>query len=188
MGKPVSGFLANDGSFHETEAEADFRDAEDEIRNWCVSHTVNGVPYPVDDNALLEYVEALADPIYRYLNAKDRIDVETARKETNATVGGINHEESENWQGSRHKSLADYIAEVSKTDAHSADDERAENVPASILEQPTDGHEPVPDVGSSPPAESVLDQRPSDGSRSRKRHARGIRGGSAVATDAEDGS
>jgi hypothetical protein len=185
MGKPVSGFLANDGSFHETEAEADFRDAEDEIRNWCVSHTVDGVPYPVDDNALLEYVEALADPIYRYLNAKDRIDVETARKETNATVGGINHEESENWH---HKSIADYIAEVSKTDAHSADDERTEDVFASVFEQPTDRHEPVPDVGSSPPAESVLDQRPSDGSRSRKRHARGIRGGSTLAVDDENGS
>lgn len=177
MAKRVAGFLANDGSFHETEAEADFRDAEEEIRAYCVTHTIN-------DNVFIDVIEALADPVYRYLNAKDRIDVEATRKEVN----GLTSQEQSTGNGGLDHAVRDYLATQSTVESDQADDEGTEDRLTSLLEQPTDGHEPMPDVGSGPSAESVLEQREGDGSRSRKRHARGIRGGSALAIDDEAGS
>lgn len=171
MARPVQGYLANDGSFHETEAQADFRDAEEEIRAYCVTHTV-------DDNVFLDVIEALADPVYRYLNAKDRIDVEATRKEVN----GITKEVA---SSDRYHTLDHYLATQSTTENDQADNGSTEDTASSLLEQPTDGHEPVPDMGSSPPAESILEQRESHGIGGRLRDARSLRSGETLAVNAE---
>ena len=174
MGRPVTGFLANDGSFHETEAQADFRDAEEEIRNWCVTHT----PNPVDDNALLEYVEALADPISRYLDAKDRIDVEATREEVTTQVGGIDRSSSTLW------AVRDHLATVRDVEGYTANDTPTEEDLAALLQQSPDRHEPMPHVGSSASAEGVLDEHESDGTGSRVGDARSVRSDQDLATDA----
>lgn len=181
MGKSVTGFLANDGSFHETEAQADFRDAEEEIRNWCVTHTPNAV----DDNALLEYVEALADPISRYLNAKDRIDVEATREEIVSSVGSIDRTSSEQWPITE---FANYLASLPDVESNQADNTTTEEDITPLFKQPIDRCEPMPNLGGSTSAESIHNEHPSDGTGSRKRNARNIRGSSYLATDDEAGS
>lgn len=169
MARPVTGFLSDDDTFFHTEAEALMHDAEMDIRAFCVSH----IPTPLDDNRLLEVIEALADPIERYLNAKAQAEVEEARKHATNLVGGIDRNPSTTW-GGRH-------SEMPGTEVDQAHNGNAEEELASLLEQPSDGHEPVSDMGGSPPSESVLNERESYGIGGRFGNARSIRSGESVA-------
>lgn len=76
--RPVSGFLSDDGNFFELKASADKHDAEMLIREYCVTHTPEGmkilesdrpIPKCIDAEKVLSIIEALADPIMEFVNA-----------------------------------------------------------------------------------------------------------------------
>lgn len=156
MAKPVQGFLSDDGVFFDTFPEADMHNAEMKIRAFCVTHK----PNPIDDERLFDIIEALAVPIKGYLHAK-------------AVIEGI---KAGNYRTRQ-------AAQAEEDKAGSDEDGTG---PSSIFEQPTDGHEPMPDMGDGTSTESILGERTSDGPRSGKRNARGIRGSSRLAVDDQD--
>lgn len=90
----VSGYLTIDGNFFNTEVEARLHEAETNIRVYCVTHTSEGklipegtmgedVPLCIDAEKLIPIIEALADPIMEYLNA---------RQEASASLPKVNEE------------------------------------------------------------------------------------------------
>ena len=149
MARATSGYLSEDGTFFETEAEADLHTAEMKIIAYCVSHT----PKPIDSDKLLAAIEALAAPIKEYLNAKDRL--EAPKNDWNREV--------DEW--------ADRISPSAKTEEDQADkDESGEGIDA-VLEQSVDGHEPMSNVGDGSQSEGILNKRKSHGFRGWKRDA-----------------
>lgn len=62
--KQATGFLTNDGKFFETDREAEFHEAEQELQELA---RVQGI----DPHRLMEAVWDLRIPIRRYIDAKD---------------------------------------------------------------------------------------------------------------------
>lgn len=66
--KKVEGFLTSDGTFHETEAAAEFHEADGALQELSRVHGI-------DPERLLEAVWDLRNSIRRYLDAKDAVAV-----------------------------------------------------------------------------------------------------------------
>jgi hypothetical protein len=121
----VAGYLADDGTFFVSKFEAMRHDALVAMQKWCESHDV-------DANRLIPIIEALADPIVEFVNASNEIKL-AAQHENQAGLA----------QSYSHNAGDTDIGE------YPANDGEAESESQTILEQPSRGREPMPNVGSS---------------------------------------
>lgn len=138
--RPVSGYLSDDGNFFELKASADKHDAEMLIRQYCVTHTPEGmkileddrpIPKCIDAEKVLSIIEALADPILEFVNASRE------EQKANESRTTIVHPEPKYARG------------------YQADEFIAEAAAETILEQSPNGHEPMSDMGRGSLAEKL---------------------------------
>jgi len=164
MAQEVKGFLANDGNFFISEAEADIHNAELVIRAYCVSHTP-----VIDADRFIEVVEALAAAVKDYLDATNRAESnkELAEWEEELVKAGVKepfdtrpHDFSESETDLEEDQVIHVEGEV---DA------------GPVFEQQIDGYEPVSDMGDGSQSEGVRDEREGDGTGSGISHARSVR-------------
>jgi len=172
MAKVVSGFLANDGNFFISEAEADLHNAEMQIQEWCESHKV-------DPDKVVQIIEALADPIKDYLRAKEAQEANIVGEKS--PEGGWYMDRLAKAAQTRETFRHDHTEPEPAVEEDQADEDGLGEAIDAILEQQIDGHEPVPDVGSGTQPEGVQHEREGNGSRSGFGHARSLRGSTSVA-------
>jgi len=132
-----------------------FFDAEEDAELYEATHALEAIVSNIGANPekFMIVVDGCRKQIRRYLDAKDKYEQSEGRA----------------WD------------EAASPAAHNADNRGPEGT-APVLEQPADGPEPVPDLGSGIGSEAVSADGKVDGIGGGRTHARGVLGASYMAT------
>lgn len=175
--RAVSGFLADDGTYFDTYEDAELHDSIHALTFAAETNKIN----PTN---LITAVDKCATEVRRYLDAKAECNAKDSQgKSEAATINPVL------WN-----QLAEYSNgtgfERSNNPATSGvynSDDTGTDVDPSVLEQPPNRNEPVPDVGRRLFTEAIHDFGPVDGVGSRRSDAPSVRSDPdmAVNTQAE---
>jgi hypothetical protein len=142
MVKPAQGFMSEDNNFFETEAEAEFHEAE-------TAMMVVLAPY-VTGPACDQFMETCVthkDAIRRYLNAYETVNQQDHIKSVEADL-----------------TSAEISRILASADSYSQDDATRATRDAPLQPQSRDGHSDLSTVGSGSHSETVQDNKAVDGS------------------------
>jgi hypothetical protein len=150
--KKVSGYLADDGTFFDAEADVELYEALH-----ALEFSVKNIG--ADPAKFMIVVEGCQDQLMRYLNAQSKFKRSEALGPVPRATGSSNPQPA-----------------VDHTNDRSAEGH------APVLEQSADEPEHVPDIRGSIGAEAVPDGRTIDGTGSGSTDARSVRGAAYMAT------
>jgi hypothetical protein len=126
--------MTSDGVFYPSKNAADMHEHRLVIEKYCVTHT----PKPINTVLFLGVIEALADPIRKYLDARQAL----------------------------HEEVRSHHEDTSTSDRDQTDQTDGDALDAAMVEQSAGGSEHMPEMGVSPPSKSVSERREKHGFRS----------------------
>lgn len=171
MARKVTGFMAEDGSFHESEADAEYHDARAVVDGLAMAEGYN-----IGKMGYIDWMEK------NYAEVKRFVEAIEAKRETKDVFGQTEAEFNAWAEREDEDELASIESDRSQDDTDPPDDTGGEEVDARAQQQPVVSGEYVSDVGRCVSPEEIRNKRSEHGARSRKPHARRVRSRKNLAT------